>query len=80
MKGPRTIAPVHALRAHRDRNGGADVNGRPDVDLTALRCAAQFGHRTTMRLLQGRGADTTIRGRIHGGTPLGWLEHHDSRE
>ena len=80
MKGPRTIAPVHALRARRDRNGGADVNGRPYLDMTALHSAAQFGHRTTMRLLEGRGADATIRGRIHGGTPLGWLEHHDSRE
>lgn len=54
---------------------GADVDGRPYLDFTALHFAVQFGHSSTVRLLVERGADLNIRERIHDGTPLDWAKH-----
>jgi ankyrin repeat protein len=51
---------------------GANVNGRPYLDVAPLHFAVQFGRVSTLRLLLRHGADTTIRDRIHDGTPLDW--------
>jgi len=59
---------------------GANVDGRPYLDLTPLHFAVQFGHASTVRLLLDRGADRTITDRIHTGTPLGWAEMLDHTE
>ena len=51
---------------------GANVNGRPYLDVSPLHFAVQFGRDSTVRLLLRHGADTTLRDRIHDGTPLDW--------
>jgi hypothetical protein len=71
----------HAAHNGRDEavtwllDHGADVDGRPYLDVTPLHFAVQFGQASTVRLLLERGADTSIRDRIHDATPLGWSEH-----
>lgn len=49
---------------------GADVNGHPDA--TPLHLAALRGHADVCDLLLARGADPTVRDRVHGATPQGW--------
>jgi ankyrin repeat protein len=70
----------HAAHNGRDEaviwllDHGADVDGRPYLDVTPLHFAVQFGHTSTVRLLVERGADLNIRERIHDGTPLDWAK------
>jgi ankyrin repeat protein len=73
----------HAAHNGRDNavvwllDHGADVDGRPYLDMTPLHFAVQLGHASTVRLLLEKGADPSIRERLHGGTPAGWARHLD---
>ena len=59
---------------------GADLDGRPYLNVTPLHFAVQFGHLSTVRLLLARGADAEIRDDIRAGTPLGWAEYQGRDE
>jgi ankyrin repeat protein len=54
---------------------GAAVNGAPYLGMTPLHFAACFDRPNVVKLLRNHGADTTLRDRIHGGTPAGWAHH-----
>jgi ankyrin repeat protein len=54
---------------------GADVDGRPYLNVTPLHFAVQFGRSSTVQLLLERSADPEIRDDIRGGTPLGWASY-----
>jgi ankyrin repeat protein len=54
---------------------GADIDGRPYLNVTPLHFAVQFGRASTVELLLSRGADPRMRDDIRGGTPLGWAAH-----
>jgi ankyrin repeat protein len=59
---------------------GADVDGRPYLNVTPLHFAVQFGRPSTVELLLARGADPEIRDDIHSGTPIGWAAHQGRDE
>jgi hypothetical protein len=73
----------HAAHNGRDEavawllDHGADVDGRPYLDVTPLHFAVQLGHASTVRLLLERGADPSIGERLHGGTPADWARRLD---
>lgn len=54
---------------------GAEVDGRPYLNVTPLHFAVQFGRSSTVQLLLARGADPEIRDDIRGGTPFGWAAY-----
>jgi len=59
---------------------GADVSGAPYEGMTPLHFAIVFNRPTTVRVLRDAGADTTLRDRIHNGTPAGWARHLERPE
>jgi ankyrin repeat protein len=59
---------------------GADVDGRPYLNVTPLHFAVQFGRSSTVQLLLARRADPEIRDDIRGGTPLGWATYQGRDE
>jgi ankyrin repeat protein len=59
---------------------GADVDGRPYLNVTPLHFAVQFGRSSTVELLLARRADPEIRDDIRGGTPLGWATYQGRDE
>jgi len=59
---------------------GADVDGRPYLNVTPLHFAVQFDRASTVALLLARGADPGIRDDIHGGSPLGWASYQGRDE
>jgi ankyrin repeat protein len=57
---------------------GANLNALWDhweADVTALHMAVLENNADVVRLLLGRGADTTIKDSMHHSDPLGWAEH-----
>jgi ankyrin repeat protein len=89
---PHNGAALHwALLSHRAEavdwliGLGADVSRRvawgDTADVTPLHMAAGWANDPrAARLLLDHGADTTIRDRAYGSTPLGWAEHFDHPE
>lgn len=59
---------------------GAEVDGRPYLNVTPLHFAVQFGRSSTVQLLLAHGADPEIRDDIRGGTPLGWAAYQGRDE